>query len=340
MELVWWRQFESYVGWKSKPTIELPEALVVETPATPDSGVPIYFSDDRGWHLFGHKPRRPKESLILPDDTMDDILGDLRRFLDSAEWYAANGVPYHRGVMLTGPAGTGKTSLVGILAGELGLSIASLSLGQPGLDDSVLRSLVRNLDDGDLLLMEDVDCAGLSRDGDAPGVTFSGLLNVLDGLGSRLGQIVIMTTNHPDRLDPALIRPGRVDRRLEFGYATRGTAARMFEWFYRDHANPEMISSFAQKFAGTIIEGSRIAPARIQEHLLRFRDQPEKAYYSALTSGIVYESREPMPAQQRGAVYLPMGPPIQSQASNGDPQAEAAVEMLRRQIEQMRNMTS
>jgi len=109
------------------------------------------------------------------------------------------------------------------------------------------------------------------------GVTLSGLLNALDGVSSREGRVLFLTTNHLERLDPALIRPGRVDRKIELAYATPDQARRLFLWYFRDcglsHAE---LAHEAEHFASQVPDG-RISMAAIQEHLLRHRRAPEVA---------------------------------------------------------------
>ncbi len=136
-------------------------------------------------------------------------LDDLRDFYRSEAWYAARGIPYRRGYLLHGPPGTGKTTMVLALAGELKLAVATLSLSSRLMSDESLRALVDELPVATVLLIEDVDCAFKeSRNTTGvTGITLSGLLSALDGVSSRDGRVLFLTTNHPDRLDPALVRP-------------------------------------------------------------------------------------------------------------------------------------
>ena len=74
-----------------------------------------------------------------------------------------------------------------------------------------------------MLVLEDIDALFIEREstGASSSISFSGLLNAIDGPASQEGRMLFMTTNHPDRLDPALIRPGRVDMQAELGLAVQ-----------------------------------------------------------------------------------------------------------------------
>jgi chaperone BCS1 len=129
--------------------------------------------------------------------------------------------------LLYGLPGTGKSSFISALAGHFGYSICILSLSERTLDDDRLNYLLNNAPPNCFLLLEDVDAAFVSRDlfdnaqhrayEGMTRVTFSGLLNAIDGVTSTEERILFMTTNHIDRLDSALIRPGRVDVKQYFG---------------------------------------------------------------------------------------------------------------------------
>src|SRR5438270_222739 len=101
-------------------------------------------------------------------------------------------------------------------------------------------------------------------------VTFTGLLNALDGVVASEGRVMFMTTNHIDRLDPALIRPGRVDVIQGLYYASRHQMHRIWEKFFPEH--PEL----AEKFADCILPNT-VSMAYLQNYLMAYRGDPEAA---------------------------------------------------------------
>src|SRR5262249_45314621 len=253
----------------------LAEAHAASFPRTP--GVSILTAQGGCWSVTSWQAKRPLGSLVLADGVLESVLADLREFYRSGPWYAERGIPYRRGYLLHGPPGTGKTTLVLALAGELKLSVAVLNLSSRLMSDDSLRTLIDDLPAATLLLIEDVDCVFKERRSTEPetGVTFSGLLNALDGVSSREGRVLFLTTNHPERLDPALVRPGRVDRKIELGPATPDQARRLFLWFYQGgEIGPGELARLADSFAAQV-PPSRLTMAAIQEHLLRHRRTPE-----------------------------------------------------------------
>ena len=264
----------------------LAEAHAASFPRTP--GVSILTAQGGRWSVTSWQAKRPLGSLVLADGVLESVLADLREFYRSSPWYAERGIPYRRGYLLHGPPGTGKTTLVLALAGELKLSVAVLNLSSRLMSDESLRTLIDDLPAATLLLIEDVDCVFKERRSTEPetGVTFSGLLNALDGVSSREGRALFLTTNHPQRLDPALVRPGRVDRKIELGPATPDQARRLFLWFYQGGGiGPAELARLADSFAAQV-PPSRLTMAAIQEHLLRHRRTPEVAAHEAVFEDI------------------------------------------------------
>ncbi|KAL1511793.1 hypothetical protein AB1Y20_005079 [Prymnesium parvum] len=234
----------------------------------------VYFADEYGgWACVASVARRPLDSVVLsPAGAAAAVRDDCARFLARRAWYGARGIPYRRGYLLHGPPGTGKTSLVGALAGELQLPIYSLSLASGRLTDDTLAEALAAAAPRCLLLLEDVDAAFGGREGAGGArLTFSGLLNAIDGVAAQEGRLLFMSTNHLDRLDAALVRPGRVDVRVHLGLCSREQAAAYARRFY-DDAAPEHIDAIADAAGEGVV-----SVADLQGVLMQIPENPERA---------------------------------------------------------------
>ena len=202
----------------------------------------VYAARGTSWEKFGDPRRkRPLDSVILDQGVKEKIVTDVKDFLNSGKWYYDRGIPYRRGYLLHGPPGSGKSSFIQALAGELDYNIAILNLSERGLTDDRLNYLLTVMPRRTILLLEDADAAFGNRrtqnDNDGyrgANVTFSGLLNALDGVASAEERVLFLTTNHVDRLDEALVRPGRVDMTVRLGEATRWQVEHLWDRFYGD----------------------------------------------------------------------------------------------------------
>ena len=228
------------------------------------------------WEKALSKKPRTIDSVILDEDLADGLLADARDFLHSSDWYATVGIPYRRGYLLYGPPGCGKTSFCQALAGALKLDVCMLTLTNKNLDDNGLAESLRDAPTNAIVLLEDVDAVFVDRavqseGGRGAGVTFSGLLNALDGVASQEGRLFFMTTNHIEKLDPALIRPGRCDIKVEVRRASRTQAVKLFSRFFEDE--PE---EHAHQFAEALPE-YELSMATLQGYLLEHKTDPHGA---------------------------------------------------------------
>lgn len=187
--------------------------------------------------------RRRKRGLdtVFVDDAIKRRLVDRFVWFQAAEsWHAARGIPWKLGVILYGQPGTGKTSLIHALASDFGFDIKYIK-SLHGLGQAFMSG-TKN----DLFVIEDIDtiAAGLNRDrihgeefgarGDAAtrGSPLHEILNAMDGMQTPDGLKFIVTTNHIARLDPAIVRPGRIDEVIEVGLLPLESARAMFKAFY------------------------------------------------------------------------------------------------------------
>lgn len=181
------------------------------------------------WRDHSDVPRRSLDSVILKKGVAEDIRHDLESFLAQEQDYSRMGLPWHRGYLLHGCPGSGKTSAVRALACEMNLDLYVVNL--PSIrDDNTLMTMFSNVQPRSAILIEDVDTAAMARDRDRDkegGVTTSGLLNALDGVSTPHGLIVFMTSNRKNTLDEALLRPGRCDRTFKINYLDNEQLARM-----------------------------------------------------------------------------------------------------------------
>ncbi|KAF9202544.1 hypothetical protein BGZ49_007311 [Haplosporangium sp. Z 27] len=209
----------------------------------------IFQADQYGaWRRTKSRPKRPLDTIVMDPKLKNYIVEDAKEFFASESWYSERGLPFRRGLLLYGTPGTGKTSFIHALAGELGLNIYVVNLSSKNLTDDTLSELVSDTPSRCLLLIEDVDAAFVQRESKdaATGITFSGLLNSVDGVSAQEGRMLCMTTNHLDRLDEALIRPGRVDVRARFGKATQSQAKELFIKFF-PHQPPVAVNELSTK---------------------------------------------------------------------------------------------
>ncbi|XP_062000431.1 AAA-ATPase At3g50940-like [Rosa rugosa] len=221
------------------------------------------------------------ETLALDSEIKNFILRDLDRFIKRREYYRKVGKAWKRGYLLYGPPGTGKSSLIAAMANYLNFDIYDLELTELRCN-SELRRLLISMANRSILVVEDIDCTIEFQDRMAESnatngsrdkqVTLSGLLNFIDGLWSSCGdeRIIIFTTNHKEKLDPALLRPGRMDVHVNMSYCTP-TGFRLLAANYlgiKDHTLFEAIKKQ--------IEITEVTPAEVAEQLIQ-SDEPDIA---------------------------------------------------------------
>merc|ERR1712038_1259191 len=222
------------------------------------------------WKNSGKKIGRDINTVILPTKTWNTVTGDFGRFLDekSISWYFKHGIPYKRSYLFYGVPGSGKTSLIQALAAKYERNLCFVQPSHPKMTDEAFKSCIQSAPSNSLIVLEDID-ALFNKDRSKKNVncplTFSGLLNGLDGVGNPDGQIFIMTTNFVDRLDNALIRSGRVDLHIEFPLATDEQLRKMFLLFYPE--SKDVASDFVDRIREHFKEG--ISMAAVQQHFIQ-----------------------------------------------------------------------
>ncbi|GKU99297.1 hypothetical protein SLEP1_g12165 [Rubroshorea leprosula] len=219
------------------------------------------------------------DTIALDPVLKQSIIDDLDRFLARRDYYKRIGKAWKRGYLLYGPPGTGKSSLVVAMAKHLKYDVYELDLSSI-YGNSQLRNVFLRIPSKSIIVIEDVDCYEKAQrrsntEDDNPLELFhknklSGLLNATDGLWSGCGQerIIIFTTNHKDKIDPALLRPGRMDMHIELSYL-KPSAFPVLAYNYLglrdgDHPLLEEIQN--------LLEYTEVTPASVAEALLRSED--------------------------------------------------------------------
>lgn len=181
---------------------------------------PSIFTTDEwgGWGKQRSTSGKDIAQIYLKDK--DKIVEDLEKYKASTEKYAQLGVAHKRGYLLHGKPGNGKSSLIYAIAKYLKYDIYSFDLSN--MSSNNFSKAMRNIPDYSVIVFEDFDSffKGREPQGELK-ITFSTILNSLSGVADKDNCIFIITTNHGETLDPALIRPGRCDMQFEIQNPTK-----------------------------------------------------------------------------------------------------------------------
>lgn len=262
------------------------------------------------WEQVSYQPKELHDKIVLYGNDKDELMYEVNHFIKDKQWYINLGFQYKLGILLHGEPGCGKTSIIRLISYLTKRNTHYLRLSQIK-DENQFNELMKpkNISlENTILVLEDIDCQKLvhkrvpktqdtdkpseqqqsininlggdtekTRERDSP-LNLDTLLNVLDGTLTTPGQIVIMTTNHKEILDPALIRAGRIDVDLKLRNCDYPMITQLTQQFYKRDPPTE--------FNGKI-PVNKYSPAFIMNVFRRFR-KPEditKAFETIINAG-------------------------------------------------------
>ena len=210
----------------------------------------VYYYSPEIWQEAVINPKRNIDTIIIEKDKINNITNCINSFIKNEKFYLERGIPYQLGILLYGPPGTGKTSLIKAIASKYDKSLSIISTK----DLSYLQNSLTSMKQNSILVIEDIDSSlsVLSREKnnkvkvvgknekeedslkDLFKGSLSDILNSLDGIISCHGRILIMTTNHIEKIDQAILRPGRVDLKIELGYINDETFKQFIKIFFNE----------------------------------------------------------------------------------------------------------
>lgn len=262
--------------------VELLKEAYEDYTAEVRTGASVYYTRwGSDFHRAETSTLRPWESVVLPEKKRRSLESHVEDFFDSKKWYTDRGIPYRKGFLLHGPPGTGKTSIVKGLAKKYNLDIYIINFSGQSFDENTLTDLFNDIPEGVIVLFEDIDGLFHTRaekstaEAEDNPISFRGFINLLDGVMSPEGVLVFMTTNFKDRLDDALIRPGRIDVRMEIGYIDEEITKQFFRYFYKDIDS--LAESKVDRFWEIVKETENLSISVLQAYLTEYRGNPEKA---------------------------------------------------------------
>lgn len=235
--------------------------------------IKTYIFDDY-WETLNKRTPRKLETVHL-GNIGKELLEYIKNFKkkETKEKYKERGIPYKKNILLEGMPGTGKTSLIFAVASALNMNLACINFNNK-LDDNDFMRAIRKLPKNCILCLEDIDVLFKARkenDEYKSKITFSALLNTLDGLAFKQGLLCFLTTNYECNLDSALKRPGRIDKCITFTYANKQQVESMFTTFY-----PDKKDEFKKFYK--LIRNYKFTTAILQQYFMWYMDEYESIY--------------------------------------------------------------
>lgn len=229
---------------------------------------PVLAGDPR-FELYQNFPKRNLDSVIIDKHIKKNIINNIETFYKDKNDYITYGIPYKNVILLHGPPGTGKTSILFSIASYFNKDVYILNFGSD-INDEIFIHLLSHIKPDSFLFLEDIDALFKNRDAVRKGnngfLSFSTLLNFLDGVLRVDGLITFMTTNHIEYLDPALLRSGRVNLTEKIDYPNKDLIQDFYKLYF-----PKANKTDTDKFVKIISQFKNIQSSTINSFLFKYR---------------------------------------------------------------------
>lgn len=213
-----------------------------------------------------YKIRRNKSTVFLPDGIIDDVMKDIKYFLENKKEYIRQGRPYKKAMVFAGIPGSGKSSLVSLIASEFNLDVLSIN-SLSNLNECLVNNEKNKMC---LVVIEDLSKEHFNilngTNTKINKAAISSLINVIDGSCCIEDKIYIITTNNIEELPSVLLRPGRIDKIVNFTHIMPKEITAMVENFYPD------VSSNEIEIIINSLKDKKISSSGLQQFLIKFND--------------------------------------------------------------------
>ena len=231
--------------------------------------ISVYVHEHGDWNMYRTYPKRNIDSVVIDNHIKNNIITNINNFYNDVVDYKKYGMPHKNVILLHGPPGTGKTSLLFALASYFNKNICILNFGSNITDEDFIH-LMADIPENSFLFFEDVDALFKNREAVTKGtkgyLSFSTILNFLDGNLRIDGLITFLTTNHLDKLDPALTRTGRINLLEKLDYPNKEQIADFYKLYY-----PKCKKEDLQKFVNICSKIKKLSPSTINTFLFNHR---------------------------------------------------------------------
>jgi hypothetical protein len=236
----------------------------------------ILVCDKHGdWSVYNKIPKRTLKTIYIDESIKSKILDDVLNFIkpEVEDEYNAFGIPYKKIYLLTGSPGSGKTSLIKALCNEINYNLGMLAITKETTNTTLLNAF-KYIDPKSIILIEDIDCLFNKRHAtnDNAQITFSNLINIMDGVLTKSGTIIFITTNHPEQLDSALLRPGRIDMILQINLPRKDEIEKLFIDLMSRYLDKEIIKTEFDRFYDTIYK-RKLSMSAIVNFLFTYKEK-------------------------------------------------------------------